>query len=113
MGFITDVSERMMNQQTLERRVQERTQEIEQRRRVAEGLRGAQAGLFFRFDDERRWAFFEASYGFPRDLAEIESMAVDSSSGMTTAPRRTTLAHSSWSSARWIERNTPVSWLAI
>jgi signal transduction histidine kinase/predicted hydrocarbon binding protein len=107
-GFITDVSERVMNQQTLERRVQERTQEIEQRRRVAEGLRGilkvlnstrsldevldyivqqatellgAQAGLFFRFDGQRGWAVFEASYGFPPDLAGIESMAVDSSSG--------------------------------
>ena len=107
-GFITDVSERVMNQQTLERRVTERTQEIEQRRRVAEGLRGiltvlnsnrsldevldyivqqatkllgAQAGLFFQFDGERRWAVFEASHGFPSDLAEIESMTVDSSSG--------------------------------
>ncbi|MGD1992806.1 MAG: GAF domain-containing protein, partial [Anaerolineae bacterium] len=103
-GFITDVSERVMNQQTLEQRVSERTQEIEQRRRVAEGLRdiltvlnstrsldevldyiihqatrllGAQAGLFFRLDDEQRRADFRASCGLPSDLASIQSMAVD------------------------------------
>jgi len=44
-GFITDISERVMTEQTLEQRVQQRTQEIERRRQVAEGLRDILAVL--------------------------------------------------------------------
>ena len=107
-GFITDISERVMNEQILERRVDERTEEIEQRRRVAEGLRGilqelnstrslsevldyivcqatelleAQAGLLSRFEQNQRVVTFEASYGFPPRLASISSGAVGYSSG--------------------------------
>jgi PAS domain S-box-containing protein len=107
-GFMTDITERVMNEQTLEQRVDERTQEIEQRRRVAEGLReilrvlnstrslddvldyiigqatqllGAQAGLLFRFEQDGRWAVFEASCGLPSELTSVQSMTVDNSSG--------------------------------
>jgi PAS domain S-box-containing protein len=38
-GFITDISERVMAEQTLEQRVKQRTREIERRRQVAEELR--------------------------------------------------------------------------
>ncbi len=105
-GFITDISERVMNEQTLEQRVEERTEEIEQRRRVAEGLRGilqelnstrsldevldyiicqatkllsAQAGLVARIENAQ--VVFEASYGLPPNLTAIESGTVDNSSG--------------------------------
>jgi PAS domain S-box-containing protein len=44
-GFITDISERVMAEQTLEQRVQQRTQEIERRRQVAEGLQDILAVL--------------------------------------------------------------------
>jgi PAS domain S-box-containing protein len=107
-GFITDVSERVMNEQALERRVKARTEEIEQRRRVAEGLRGilevlnstrsldeildyivrqatellgAQAGLLFRLEPHHQYAFFEASFGLPFELVEMEYSTVDNSSG--------------------------------
>jgi PAS domain S-box-containing protein len=103
-GFATDVSERVMNEQILERRVEERTEEIEQRRRVAEGLRGilealnstrsldevldyiirqaiellgAQAGFIFRVESGR--VIFEASYGLPPNLV-AQSGTVDNSS---------------------------------
>ena len=38
-GFIIDISERVLAEQTLEQRVQQRTREIERRRQMAEGLR--------------------------------------------------------------------------
>jgi PAS domain S-box-containing protein len=44
-GFITDISERVMAEQILEQRVRQRTQEIERRRQVAEGLRDILAVL--------------------------------------------------------------------
>ncbi len=105
-GFITDVSERVMNAQILEQRVAARTAEIEQRRRVAEGLRGilealnstrsldevldyivrqatellgAQAGFLFRVESGR--VIFEASYGLSPELTAVESGTVDNSSG--------------------------------
>lgn len=114
-GFITDVSERVMNEQILEQRVHERTVEIEQRRRVAEGLRGilqelnstrsleevldyivgqatellgAQAGLLSRFEQNQKLVTFEASYGFPTHLAEITSASVGHSSGYQALFRR-------------------------
>ncbi len=106
-GFITDVSERVMNEQLLEQRVKERTEEIEQRRRAAEGLReilkelnsprsldeildyivrqatellGAQAGLLFRLEQNNQYVTFEASFGFPAELS-LERGTVDNSSG--------------------------------
>jgi PAS domain S-box-containing protein len=114
-GFITDVSERVMNEQILEQRVHERTEEIEQRRRVAEGLRGilqelnstrsldevldyivcqatemldAQAGLLSRFEQNQKLVTFEASCGFPTHLAEITSGSVGYSSGYQALFRR-------------------------
>ncbi len=105
-GFVTDISERVMNAQLLEQRVEERTAEIEQRRRVAEGLRGilqalnsthsldevldyivcqatdllgAQAGFLARIENTH--VVFEASYGLPPDLTAIQSGTVDNSSG--------------------------------
>ncbi len=105
-GFVTDISERVMNEQTLEQRVKARTEEIEQRRRVAEGLRGilkalnstrsldqvlnyiirqatellnAQAGFLFRIESGR--VIFEASYGLPPDLIAVQSGTVDNTSG--------------------------------
>jgi PAS domain S-box-containing protein len=107
-GFVTDVSERVMNEQLLEQRVEKRTEEIEQRRRVAEGLRGilqelnstrsldevldyivrqatdllgAQAGLLSRFENNEKGVTFEASYGFPPQLAAVTSASVGYSSG--------------------------------
>lgn len=104
-GFATDVSERVMNERLLEQRVEERTEEIEQRRRVAEGLRGilealnstrsldevldyiirqaiellgAQAGFLFRAESGH--VIFEASYGLPPNLAAVQSGTVDNSS---------------------------------
>ncbi len=44
-GFITDISERVMAEQTLEQRVRQRTQEIERREQVAEGLQDILAVL--------------------------------------------------------------------
>jgi len=105
-GFVTDISERVMNEQILAQRVKERTEEIEQRRRVAEGLRGilkalnstrsldqvlnyiirqatellnAQAGFLFRIESGR--VIFEASYGLPPDLIAVQSGTVDNTSG--------------------------------
>jgi PAS domain S-box-containing protein len=107
-GFITDVSERVMNEQILEDRVHVRTEEIEQRRRVAEGLRGivkelnstrslnevldyiicqatellgAQAGLVTRLDLQSRRVFFEASCGLSHELTAMASGAIGKSSG--------------------------------
>jgi PAS domain S-box-containing protein len=107
-GFVTDVSERVMSEQILEQRVEERTQEIEQRRRVAEGLSGilkalnstrsldevldyiicqatallgAQAGLLSRFEQDQRRVTFEASHGFPSDLVGVVSRYVGYTSG--------------------------------
>jgi PAS domain S-box-containing protein len=107
-GFITDVTEKVMNEQLMEQRVHERTEEIEQRRRVAEGLRGilqelnstrsldevldyivcqatellgAQAGLLSRFERNQKLVTFGASYGFPSNLTAITSGSVGYSSG--------------------------------
>lgn len=94
LNVTTDATERVLAYQTLERRVEERTREIEQRRQVAEGLRdllailnsnrppaemldsivaqacrliGADAGAIFRLQPDAALLTIQAACGLPDD----------------------------------------------
>ncbi len=72
-GFITDISERVMTEQRLERRVHQRTQEIERRQQVAEGLRDILKTL----NSNRPLAdILDEITGQARRLLETEAVAI-------------------------------------
>lgn len=103
MGSITDITRRKQTEEILERRVEERTREIERRRSVAEGLRyilavlnsdqtldktleytvgqacrllNAEACLLYRFDDEYGAATLRACHGLRTDLLPHDSLPI-------------------------------------
>jgi hypothetical protein len=103
VGFIDviiDATEREVSQRTLEQRVEERTSELRQRRRVAEGLRdilnvlnsdrprgeilgyivaeasrllGANGGVIYHLDQEQGCVTVEASHGLPEPFVALEA----------------------------------------
>jgi signal transduction histidine kinase len=103
VGFIDitiDATERELSQRTLEQRVEERTRELRQRRRVAEGLRdilnvlnsdrprgeilayivaeashllGSNGGVIYHLDRELGCVTIEASHGLPEALVALET----------------------------------------
>ncbi|MEA3375940.1 MAG: GAF domain-containing protein [Chloroflexota bacterium] len=106
VGFIDvtiDATDRELSHRTLERRVERRTRELRQRRRVAEGLRdilsvlnsdrprgeilsyiveeashllGADGGVIYHLDQERGSVTVEASHGLPEELAALKASSL-------------------------------------
>lgn len=105
LSSIVDISRRRQNEETLERRVEERTREIEQRRRVADSLReilailnsnrslqeildhitlqashllGAEASAIYELQDESQPLKILSAYGIDAQTLELsESVAAD------------------------------------
>jgi signal transduction histidine kinase len=110
VGFIDitiDATERELSHRTLEQRVEERTRELRQRRRVAEGLRdilnvlnsdrprgeilgyivaeashllGSNGGVVYHLDHERACVTIEASYGLPEEFVALETFPLQEGS---------------------------------
>lgn len=100
IDIIIDATERELAHRTLEQRVEERTRELRQRRRVAEGLRdilnvlnsdrprgeilgyivaeashllGSNGGVIYHLDRERGCVTIEASHGLPEAFVALET----------------------------------------
>ncbi len=106
VGFVDvtiDATDRELSHRTLERRVERRTRELRQRRRVAEGLcdilsvlnsdrprgeilsyiveeashlLGADGGVIYHLDQERGSVTVEASHGLPEELAALKASSL-------------------------------------
>ena len=113
LAVVHDITKRVRAREILERRVEERTDEIERRRRVAEGLReilavlnsnctrteildfivaqvvpllGANAGAIYHIDTTERTIIIESASGMPNEFMAIGTMPLTD-----TNPNRATL----------------------
>jgi signal transduction histidine kinase len=107
IDIIIDATERELAHRTLEQRVEERTRELRQRRRVAEGLRdilnvlnsdrprgeilgyivaeashllGSNGGVIYHLDRERGCVTIEASHGLPEAFVALETFPLHKAS---------------------------------
>ncbi len=114
VGFIDvaiDATERELSHRTLEQRVEERTRELRQRRRAAEGLRdilsvlnsdrpreeilsyivaeashllGSDGGVIYHLDQERGCVTMEASHGLPEESVALDSFSIHEGGALGT-----------------------------
>ncbi len=122
VGFIDvtiDATDRELLRRTLEQRVERRTEELRQRRRVAEGLRdilnvlnsdrprgevlgyivaeashllGSSGGVIYHLDQERGCVTVEASYGLPESFDTLETFSLAEGRGSDLLFSRTPVA---------------------
>lgn len=114
MASVTDITRRKQNEEVLERRVEERTREIERRREVADGLRDilavlnsnqslevilhhiaaqacrllhADASVIYRMEDEPGALVVQASHGLPLVAGDgADALALSGGFDVTTGP---------------------------